>query len=80
LLTAPDKVKVTLLAAQRTWRHAAAAVCLLTTTPLPAAGHGARPARHSKGTALHMAAVNFCCPDTMQQLLKHGADINAQLC
>jgi hypothetical protein len=33
----------------------------------------------SKGTALHMACVNFCCPDTMQLLLKHGADIHAQL-
>lgn len=33
----------------------------------------------SKGTALHMACVNFCCPDTMQLLLEHGADIHAQL-
>jgi hypothetical protein len=33
----------------------------------------------TKGTALHMACVNFCCPDTMQLLLEHGADIHAQL-
>eukprot|EP00803_Ostreobium_quekettii_P007604 evm.model.scf_98.6 EVM.evm.TU.scf_98.6 scf_98:40446-41643(+) len=34
---------------------------------------------HAKGTALHMACVNFCDLDTMQLLLKYGSDVNARV-